>query len=116
MGCKDILGKTKKLVRAIFILGSFPNTTDDMQKHEFSTVSKNDLVIMGVERKLLIMNQDVLEHRLKNSSIPVDQIKLLCAQIKRIYRFVSTRVSVHHWHPLCSLFLLAKPSLNTALE
>lgn len=69
---------------------------------------------MGIERKLLIINQDVLARRLENSSAHADQIKLLCTQINRIYRFVSMRVSEHP--ALCSLFSLARLSLNAVLE
>ena len=73
-----------------------------MQKLGFSTVSKNDLLNLGIERRLLIINQDVLANCLQNTAAHVDQVKLLCGQIERIYRFVSMRVREHH--TLCSSF------------
>ena len=44
----------------------------------------------------MIFNQDALTNRLQNTATHVDQIKLLCGQIERIYRFVSMRVRKRH--------------------
>lgn len=63
-----------------------------MQKVGFSNVSNSDLLNLGIERKLLVINQDVLTERLQKSAAHVNQVKLLCGQIERIYRFVSMRV------------------------
>ena len=63
-----------------------------MQKVGFSNVSKTDLLNLGIERKQLIINQDVLAERLQKSVAHVDQVKLLCSQIERIYRFASVQV------------------------
>jgi hypothetical protein len=51
---------------------------------------------LGIERKLLIIKRDALANFLQNTAAHVDQIKLLCGQIKRIYRFVSMRVRQQH--------------------
>ena len=64
-----------------------------MQKLGFSSVSKKDLLNLGVERRLLIINQDTLAN---HNAAHEDQIKLLCGEINRIYRFVSMRVREFH--------------------
>jgi hypothetical protein len=71
-----------------------------VQKLGFLSVSKKDLLNLGVERRLLIINKDVLANHMQTHAAHEDQIKLLCGQINRIYRFVSMRV--REFHTLCS--------------
>ena len=76
---------------------------------------KSDLLNLGIERKLLIINQDVLVKRLqKKSAAHVNQIKLLCGQIERINRFVS--MPVHECHILLPCETKFEPGARMILD
>jgi hypothetical protein len=64
-----------------------------MKKLGFSTVSKGDLEHLGVKRGLLVIKKAVLTERLEARGTNEQHMKLLFAQIERIFRFVSMRVS-----------------------
>lgn len=85
-----------------------------MKKLGFSSVSRDHLLNLGVEGKDLVVKKDVLEQRLRSNTGCEHKIKLLCAQLKRIFRFVSMRVRDQRFFHI--LLLLAGPSLNQVPE
>jgi hypothetical protein len=72
-----------------------------VQSVEFSRVSDNELSKLGIDRRLMVINQDALAQRLKDSAHG-DLIKKLCIEITLIFDSVSSRVREHHSLWACS--------------